>query len=69
VALLAIRVCEVFLAPGEESGAAAHAATELDIAEAVVEANERFEAARVAVQASSRAGRRSRAGARSTDER
>jgi hypothetical protein len=35
----------------------------------VVQANERFEAARVAVQASSRAGRRSRAGARSTDER
>jgi len=45
VALLAIKVCDVFLEPG----ATGHASSDLDIARAVVEANERFEAARAAL--------------------
>jgi len=69
VAILAIKVSDVFLALGEEPGVSGHAATELDIAEAVVETNERFEAARTAAQATSCARRRSRAGATSTKER
>jgi len=69
VAILAIKVSDVFVAPREEVGMTGHAATDLEVAGAVVEANERFEAARVEAQASSRAGRRSRAGARSTKVR
>ena len=69
VALLAIKVSEVFLARGEEPGATGPASSQLDIAGAVAEANERFEAARTAAQDSSRAGRRSRAGDTSIRER
>lgn len=65
VALLAIRVSDVFLEPV----ATGQASSDLDIARAVMEANERFEAARAAAQASSRTGRRSRAGGTSTRER
>ena len=45
VALLAIKVRDVFL----ESGATGHASSDLDIAKAVMEASERFEAARAAL--------------------
>jgi Fe-S-cluster containining protein len=48
VALLAIRVYEVFLAPEVESGAAGRAPSDLDIAKSVMAANERFEMARLA---------------------
>ena len=45
VALLAIKVYGVFLQPGGESGATGHASSDRDAAEAVMTANERFEAA------------------------
>ena len=44
VALLAIKVCEVFLVRGDEPGASASAFSDLDVARAVMEANERFAA-------------------------
>ena len=65
VALLALKVSDVFLEPG----AAGHARSDVDIAAAVMTANERFGAARAAVQDSSRAGRCSRVGSTSTRER
>ena len=46
VALLAIKVSDVFLEPGAELGGARHAPSDLEVAKAVMEANERFEAAR-----------------------
>lgn len=58
VALLAVKVHDVFLEPGEETGATARASSDLAVARAVREANERFEAARAAAQASAGAGRR-----------
>jgi uncharacterized protein len=57
VAVLAIKVCDVFLEPGDESGATGRASSDLDVARAVMEVNERFEAARAAAQASPDAGR------------
>jgi hypothetical protein len=48
VALLAVKVYDAFLAPGDESGATGRASSDLDLAKAVIEANERFEAARAA---------------------
>jgi len=43
-ALLAIKVYEVFLGPGDAPGATGRASSKLDVARAVTEANERFEA-------------------------
>lgn len=52
VAVLAIKVSDVFLEPGDESGASGHASSNVDVAGAVMKANESFEAARAAAQAS-----------------
>jgi hypothetical protein len=56
VALLAIRVYEVFLEPGGASGATGSAPSDRDVARALMEANERFEAARTAARVSPCAG-------------
>ena len=45
MAVLAIKAYDVFLEPGDESGATGHASSDLDVARAVMEVNERFEAA------------------------
>jgi len=58
VALLAIDAYGVFLERGDEPGATAQASSDLDVARAVMEVNERFAAARAAAQTSPRAGRR-----------
>jgi len=52
VAVLAIKVYDVFVEPGDESGATGHASSDLHVARAVMEVNERFEAARATAQAS-----------------
>ena len=57
VAVLAIKVYDVFLEP-DESGATGHASPDLDVAGAVMEVSERFEAARAAARASPGAVRR-----------
>jgi Fe-S-cluster containining protein len=57
VALLSVKAYEVFLDLGEETGATGQTATHLDVAEAMLEADERFEAARSVAQASSGAHR------------
>jgi hypothetical protein len=69
VALLAIRVYKVSLEPGDASAATGSAPSDRDVARALMEANERFEAARTAARASPCAGGRTRAGAGSTEER
>ena len=48
VALLAIKVFGVFLESGAEPGATGRAPSDLEVAKAVMDANERFEAARAA---------------------
>jgi hypothetical protein len=72
VALLAIKVYDVFLESGDEAarepGATGRTSSDLDVARAVIEANQRFEAARTAAQAASHAGSRTRAGATVTNE-
>jgi uncharacterized protein len=52
VAVLAIKVYDVFLKRGDESGATGHASSDLDVARAVMDVNERFEPARAAAPAS-----------------
>lgn len=52
VALLAVKVYDVFLAPGAEAGAAGRPWSDLEVAKAIVEANDRFEVARAAAPAS-----------------
>jgi len=73
VAVLAIKVYDVFLECGDEAarecGAIGHTSSDLDVARAVMDANQRFEAARTAAQAASHAGCRPRAGATFTKER
>lgn len=63
LALLALTVHEVFLEPGGKPGAPGRAASDADLARAVLAANGRFEAARAAARASRRPGRRGAAAA------